>query len=431
MTGLIVWVGFFVPQTAFYLLFPAYSLLFVLYVWVAMGEQGARHTDLFVGLAIFLRLVLWFAFPNLSDDVYRFIWDGRLLLAGYNPFDYLPRQLMEEPPEGFVPDQALFQALNSKDYFTVYPPMAQAVFALATWVFPDSWYGSAWLMKLPLVFCDIGNVLLIRYLLIKSNKPASLVLWYALNPLILLEISGNLHFEGLMLFFFLLAWILLLRRKNGLAMLVYAFSVAAKLLTLLYVPLMLRRWEKGRRLFYPFLLTLLLALLFLPFFNATFGANLFQSLDLYFRRFEFNASFYYLFRELGFWWSGYNKIALIGPSLSGLFVFLLAIQVWREREPEWQNWMTAVSVTHSLYLLGSTTIHPWYLSFLIAGVPFTGFRYAVVWSYLSYLSYHTYSHPDFSEHPGFLWLEYGITLPLMGYEWYRHFKSRAGSVISR
>jgi len=417
LTVLLVWMGFFAGQADFLSLFPAYSLFFLGYIWLSSGSFALTGYRSLLWWAIGLRLMLWFAFPGLSDDVYRFIWDGRLLAAGYNPFDFLPEALMEKPPTGFVPDPELFARLNSPGYFTVYPPLAQGIFAFAARVFPDQLYWTAWLMKLPLVVSDIGNIFLIKALLRHLNRPAALVWWYALNPLILLEISGNLHFEGLMLFFFLLAWWGLLKGRPGWAVLAMALSVATKLLTLLYLPGMLRRLEPRRRLMVLLALTGLIALLFVPFFNASFAANLGQSLDLYFRKFEFNASFYYLFRQLGFAVSGYNRIALIGPALSFFFVGFLAIYTWMEKQPDWKNWFSAVLLTHTLYLWCSTTVHPWYLTFILAAVPFTGYRYPVVWTYLIYLSYATYANYPYRENTIALVLEYGLVIPVALYEW--------------
>lgn len=418
MTFLVIWIAFGIEQMDFGLLFPAYSLLFAGYVWIA-ASPGKKHTSFFLALAVFLRLLLLFAFPNLSDDVYRFIWDGRLIAAGYNPFGYLPRDLVEQPPPDFLPDRELFELLNSPDYFTVYPPLAQGVFAFAAYIFPEDIYWSAFLMKVPLIALDIGNVWLIMGLLKWLDRPVSSVLWYALNPLILLEISGNLHFEGVMLFFFLLSWLALLQGRQLPAMVAFGLSVASKLLTLLFVPAMFRRFPEGARIRTLFFLSIITGLLFLPFFNLTFLSNLGQSLDLYFRSFEFNASLYYLLRSVGYVMSGYNRIGVIGPGLSLVFVLLLVLLVWRERKPDWQNWFVPVVLIQTLYLFFSTTIHPWYLSFLIAGLPFTGFRYPLVWSYLVYLSYFAYSREPFAESGLLLSLEYGIVIPLMLVEWYR------------
>ena len=419
LTGLLAWMGFFAGQADFFLLFPAYSAYFVGYIWLS-GDNFARVPyRLLLFWAIGLRLMLWFAFPGLSDDVFRFIWDGRLLAAGHNPFDATPELLMQQPPPGFAPDPALFAELNSPAYFTVYPPLSQAIFAGAALVFSDQLYWSAWLMKLPLVAADIGNIFLMRSLLQRLGRPVSLVWWYALNPLILLEISGNLHFEGLMLFFFLLGWLALISSRPGWAALALSLSVGTKLLTLLYVPALLRRLTARARWWFPVLLTVFIAVLFVPFLNASFGTNLGQSLDLYFRKFEFNASFYYLLRELGFAWSGYNRIALMGPALSAVFVGLLLIHTFTEKQPRLENWATAVLLIHTLYLWSSTTVHPWYLTFVLACVPFTGFRYPVFWSYLIYLSYATYMDAPYRENPIALVLEYGSVIPLALYEWRR------------
>ncbi|MEQ9229236.1 MAG: hypothetical protein RIF46_01035, partial [Cyclobacteriaceae bacterium] len=79
-----------------------------------------------------------FATPSLSDDFYRFIWDGRLLAHGIHPFAELPGFYLD--PSLNIPgiDQSLFDNLNSKEYFTIYPPFAQLIFLISVLIFPKS-----------------------------------------------------------------------------------------------------------------------------------------------------------------------------------------------------------------------------------------------------------------------------------------------------
>ena len=135
--------------------------------------------------------------PNLSDDYLRFIWDGRLLAHGYNPYLYLPTQLVHTAlgsSAGLT--DSLFQGLNSPRYFTVYPPLNQAFFGLAAWLFPTNLLGTIISLRIPILLADLGSIYLLAKLLRRFGKNPNLSLLYGLNPLVILELTGNLHFEA-------------------------------------------------------------------------------------------------------------------------------------------------------------------------------------------------------------------------------------------
>ncbi|MEL6718570.1 MAG: hypothetical protein AAFP82_07630, partial [Bacteroidota bacterium] len=202
----IVYLGYSVGQNDFWQMLPAFMLAFGIYVFVLISKiNNTDSLHFWIGVAVILRFALLFGLPNLSDDIYRFIWDGRLLQNGINPFDHLPSYYLQQGilPEGIT--QELYQQLNSPEYYTIYPPIAQLSFYIATWLFPNSILGSAIVMKLILFAFECGNVWLLLRLLPLFGFAQRNVLIYALNPLLVLEITGNLHFEGAMIFFLLLA----------------------------------------------------------------------------------------------------------------------------------------------------------------------------------------------------------------------------------
>src|SRR5436190_18183056 len=98
----------------------SYALLFLLYLWIIRKESDVSFW--IVG-AMIIRFVLLASWPSLSDDFYRFVWDGRLMNAGFNPFTSIPADMVLRGLPGL--DQNLFEELNSKNYYSVYPPVAQ------------------------------------------------------------------------------------------------------------------------------------------------------------------------------------------------------------------------------------------------------------------------------------------------------------------
>lgn len=435
---------------------------------VLVYRPVAKRLSWLIGLGIILRVALVFAFPLLSDDVYRFIWDGHLIAAGENPFAHLPAYYLEAGHQVPGLTQELFDLLNSPDYYTIYPPVAQGVFTAAAWLSPGSWYGAAVVMKLFLLACELGSVWLLWQLLgarpqdakegLKSREtPATNLLYYWLNPLIIVEITGNLHFEGAMVFFLLLAYYLLQRSKWAAAAAAMAASVASKLLPLMLLPLLIRRlwqrsspqkkttlstgekmafwesdphfsgvsfsaWIKSGKRFYIFSVAFGITCLFffLPFLlSPDFIAGFQSSLELYQQKFEFNASLYYLARAYGYYQVGWNQIATIGPSLAKAAAGGILLMALLDRRSGWPSLPDGWLWAFVLYLLCATTVHPWYLSVPIVLCCFTRWRFPLVWSFLIMLTYTNYITEPYRENLWLVGFEYLVVVGFAGWELWR------------
>ncbi|MBX2871811.1 MAG: hypothetical protein KTR30_06925 [Saprospiraceae bacterium] len=441
MLAALLYLGLRVEQSDFYPLIGIYSFLFLAYLWIYRTCK-IPELGFWLGLAILVRLSLVFLFPLLSDDVYRFIWDGRLVTNGYNPFNYLPSTLITEGPVVPGLDQSLYEALNSPEYFTIYPPIAQATFAVATYLFPDSLYGAAVVMKLFLFAFEVGSLILILQLLLHWELPLKNSLLYALNPLIIIEVCGNLHYEGAMVFFLLLSIWLVVKGRFWLSSAMLAFSVASKLLPLMFFPFWVKRlgherkgnrsmgllqqlWQAiisidfKRNLLYFLLCFIILLALFFPLLNGVFVQNFGDSIGLYFQKFEFNASVYYLLRWVGYQTKGYNLIATIGPRLAlGTFTGIILLFLW-ERKVDWKSLPLKLLWAICLYLLFTTTVHPWYTSLPIVLCLFTRFRFPILWSGLIYFTYINYSYPVYHENLTIVAIEYSLVFALFLFELFR------------
>lgn len=396
-------------QRDFDLILVLFAPAFTLYIWLYQ-KANSENFYLFLAAAVIIRLLLLPAQPNLSDDIYRFIWDGRLIIQGYNPFDQLPGFYLT--PENAAPGLSaeLYAKLNSQQYFTVYPPVAQGVFAFASFVFPDSETGATLVIRAVLIGFEAGTIAILPRLLAFWNFPRERALLYALNPLVILEITGNLHFEGAMVFFFVAGLrFLQIGRTNG-AALAIAGAVASKLIPLMFFPFFIRRlflMGGWRSLFVFFALAgLAILLLFMPLLNGLFLQNIGESLALYFRQFEFNASLYYIERWLGFQLTGYNQIALIGPPLALLAAGFILIRTLIDRGADWKSLPGLCLWAIVFYLVCTTTVHPWYLILPLALSLFTRWRFPVLWSGLVVLTYAHYWDGAFRENYGLIAFEY-------------------------
>lgn len=414
------YLGTQVSQREFLQILVGFVGLSALVLWIYREADERGQVLFWVAVGLAARGSLLFSVPQLSDDYFRFIWDGRLAIQGIHPFAALPS---EYAAQGFpVPglDADVYGQLNSPEYHTVYPPVAQAVFASACFLFPDSMAGSVFVMKLFLWTMEAGVCWLLWRLLVHWQMPLRNILLYALHPLAIIEITGNLHFEGAMIFFFLLALWWAVRGRMALSAAGLALSFASKMLSLLALPFLLRIWGWKRTLLYGLVFAGVTALLFAPLIDLEVLRHFGGSLNLYFRQFEFNASVYYIARWIGYEISGHNRVALIGPVLAATAALsMLAIALWPRRN-ELKQWPGFLLTAITIYLFLGTTVHPWYLCLPLALSVLCRYKYAVLWALVAVLSYHKYATPDQQEKLWVTALEYLSVIGMMLWEWRRH-----------
>ncbi len=438
----IVLLAYLPQQGDFPLIAGLYGGAFLLYFWVvfAVEKEGDAEASFsfrqWMWVAVLARVALLWGMPNLSDDIYRFIWDGRLGAQGLDVFAHLPTWYMQPGHEVPGLTRELFERLNSPEYFTIYPPVAQAVFRLAAWLFPESIWGSTLVLRIFLLWCELGSLYLLPRILQRLKLPPSRSLLYALNPLVIVEITGNLHFEGAMIFFFLLFVWLWLAGRHGLSAAAMSLSIGAKLLPLMFLPLLAARMRERvfwlspnagargpvfRAMLWFLMLGGFLLILFYPFWGPFFATHFGESLDLYFRRFEFNASVYYVLRWLRYLQLGYNDIHRLGPLLGvAVALGILGMALWSLRRrfasmEEGMLFFLRQSLwAFVLYLVLATIVHPWYLSMPVLLAVFSRRSFPLWWSYAITWTYINYSYPGgYHENLWVVALEYGSVLAVL------------------
>jgi len=374
-----------------------------------------------VGFGVLSRLIFLFALPNLSQDYFRFLWDGRLLAEGVNPYISFPQQFISAENFTIVPQALqLVEGMGSLSAgnFTNYPPVSQLIYWFSGIVAPKSILGGVVLIRVVLILADVVSLFFIRKILLRLELPQHRVLWYFLNPLVIIELTGNLHFEGLMVCFLAVAFWLLILKKYTWAAVLFGLSVSVKLLPLVLLPLFFNYFRKNKELglkklllFYGITGTTILVT-FLPFLSTEFLQHFSSSVGLWFSKFEFNASIYYVIRWIGFQTIGWNIIGTVGKILPVLVLLMvLGLSLFRKNNSE-EKLFTAMLFALSLYLLFATTVHPWYLITVLFLAVFTKYNYMWVWSFTVILSYLAYTEQGFQEN---LWVVAAEYLIVIGY----------------
>ena len=411
--GIVMLFLFYIPQRTDHIALLGAVLLASILQWVIWTYWKDKDIPISKGwiLAALGVVVLW-APAHLSEDVYRFYWDGQLLVHGIHPYAYTPTEILELKlsSEFKVTLHQIYPFLNSPDYYSVYPPVSQYLFGSLVWMAGKSFWVFTILFRATLLIC-LGIVLYFTKLLLQSFQiPTGQVIVLALHPLIWIEGIGNFHFELTQLALISAALWVLHTKRIFLSGILWGLAVWIKLLPLMLLLFIWRYLPSKEFIYFLTGLTLISIGCVWPLWDTEVWLNIGKSLDLYFRTFEFNASIYYLARWLGFMYKGYNLIHIIGPLLAlgvACTGFLIA---WRQRSGERIDFYAACSWIFFIYFMFATTIHPWYLMTPLLFAMFVRHYFIWVWSIIVLISYTAYMPTKIEEQNAVLLVEYMILI---------------------
>jgi hypothetical protein len=359
-------------------------------------------------LAALLRLLFLFSQPALSDDFYRFYWDGLVVMEGINPYHYLP----EAVPLDFAEKGYLLNNMNSPQYYSVYPPLLQYCFALSAFL-ASSLTGFYLVFRLIILGMEaFGLYFFYKLLRLKESK---MIWWlvYALNPLIIIEFAGNLHPEAMAIGLLMPALYYFNRNRTFLTAVFLTLAINLKLLPLLFVLPLYFKYSL-RQFFQLTVVVFVLSLLLCwPYLDLQGVENFSRSLQLYIQRFEFNASLYYLGRYLMELSWGYADIRIMGPFLSGLSVIFLFAWTYAFRK---QSMALLWLGIFTIYFLFTPIVHPWYITTLLFLGVLQKQRWVIAWSIAVFISYSAYAQFPYAENYWLIAFEYLLVLGVFLYE---------------
>ena len=369
-------------------------ILLAVALYVAEREELRISPATILIFALAARLLFVFLSPGLSDDLYRYLWDGLQTLHGNNPYALSPAASIPFDPSS----AAILKKVNHPQYCTIYPPGAQAIFAGGA-----ALGGSVVGFKLLLVGLDMATCSVIMALLASMNLPLWRTILYAWHPLPVIEIAWSGHIDGGAILFLLISLLFVIypaNKKEGTAAMPFrwkgliraaaagaalALSVLTKLIPLIYLPLLFSAAAARFTLAAAGIVTVtLLSLLFLPDL-----AHMLTSLDIYLRNWEFsNAAFRSLRTLLG---SG-DLARSICAFLLTLTIAAATVSFVRKRHgraiPSASDLAASLYVVSLAFCLFTPTLHPWYALYLVAFLPFAAGPAGLVLSWTVFLSYH-------------------------------------------
>lgn len=212
------------------------SVAYLVAVWSVWSGGSSRR--LLIGIAavaLLMRLPLVFTPPYLSSDVYRYVWDGRVLASGINPYRYVPA----DPHLEALRDPDVFPEINrARTAVTIYPPAAEAIFLAVTRV-----NASVTAMKAAMVGFEIITFVLLVRLLAAAALPTGRVAVYAWHPLLLWEFAGNGHIDAALIAFVVSTFWAVRHRRSLLAGLFLACATLTKFYPAVLLPALYHRWD--------------------------------------------------------------------------------------------------------------------------------------------------------------------------------------------
>mgnify|MGYP001180535473 FL=1 len=390
-----------------------FGILFVLF-WSIHRQIKTWKQLLFLGLLF--RLVFICATPNLSQDFYRYLWDGNLMGMGINPYLHTPKEVVELVQFPF--SSVLYEKMGflSNVNYSNYPPLSQYLFQGMAFFSQKNLFGGIIFLRFIYFMFEMLLFFLGKNLIKTLKLSPNLASWYFLNPLLIIETYGNLHGEGVMCGIFLLGLGFLFQKRVFFSALLFGISIAFKLFPLLFLPLFYFYFRRKRRLLFFGIITTTVFLFFLPFSNENTALNYWKTLNLWFNTFEFNASLFYLLRAIGFELVGFNIIKIVGLIMPFFLITSIGYISLRNRNPTDIQILKNLLWVCSLYLFTATTVHPWYVISLVALGLLSGYLFPLVWSATVFLSYTAYGLPEFEESAVALVLEYSIVYACLAYE---------------
>jgi hypothetical protein len=213
-------------------------ILYLAAAFLILTQPVDRFTfPIILTVAIACRLATLFAEPYLSSDIYRYVWDGIVQHAHISPYRYVPG----DPALAFLraPHQDIFDNINRRDYaHTIYPPIAQALFYLITWISPTVTF-----MKTVMVLFEGVTIYALITLLHRLGIRREQALLYAWCPLLIWEIAGSGHLDSAAMAFIALALLARYRKRPILTGLFLALAVLLKFYPLILLPALYRRGD--------------------------------------------------------------------------------------------------------------------------------------------------------------------------------------------
>ncbi len=342
----------------FFLVLYSFITYFTFQIVKKIKIYDSNHIFLIFILFIIIKILFIFKTPILSDDIYRYLWEGKIFLHGINPYLYPPNsiKLINFRDE-------IFNHINHKNLPAIYPPFMIFFNSIVV-----SISNSIKFYKFILFLFDILTFFIILLLLNEAKINIKYGLCYFINPLTVIEIEWSGHNDIIMIFFFLLALYFLIKNKLIKSTFFYSISILSKFIYLVFIKDFLKNFKS-------FIVFSIIVLISYSFFLS--NQKIFYSLDIYLKTWEFNGS---IFKILKFFIKNNEITRLILLFLFGIYWSIINFKI--------KNIYKKLFFLIIGFILFSPTVHPWYGLWIL---PFICFNFYIeIYTFLLFLPFSYY-----------------------------------------
>lgn len=312
-------------------------------LWLAIGALLARMLVLFGADTA----------TQISPEVYRYVWEGKLVAHGYNPYVLPP----ESAGGRAMADETFYPRCSQPELSSAHPPLAQFLFVAAYLLHNDSIHGFRLLSVLAELLTLLGLVILAAPVIERRPFWSWSILIYAFSPLVMLEFLLSNHVDILAMPFFVFGLISLRRDYAAPAGILLALTALVKLSALIFVPVILMHFVGRKKLYFLAGLLPPLVLLYVPFLPEA-GSSILDNVLEHLLLPGFNSSAYAL-------------IELVAPSVESartifgallLAVVAAAAYPLRDRVPQVSRRLFIVA---GAYVILTPSLFPWHLVWIM------------------------------------------------------------------
>ncbi len=375
---------------------------------IKTGKAAEFKLPLLIILSgIIFRLTLFGTLPSTSPDVYRYVWEGKIIVNGFNPYASPP----SSPQLTQLHSRELPAKVTFKNMTAIYPPFAQTVFAASYLISGEKLLG----LKLIYLLSEIITMLFLLLLLYLKKKNLNLIILYAWLPLVIMEFFINAHLDPIGIMLLVVTLYMLESGKEFLSAIPFALSVLTKFYPLIIFPLLIKKLGLRKTIVFAAIFAAISIIFLIPF--NLIDINNFRSLFAYLSRWEFNGSAYKLIK---FILNNGTQAHIVCGLLLTASIGVISIL--------YKDFLKASAGVFICFIIFSATVYPWYLGWMAAINPFVEFYSVLSFFFTINLSNFTPLGEVWKEYPRLILIQYSVFYLFLIYDLY---KSKAFNVFRK
>ena len=400
------------PVAIFGSMFIAASMMYAVMAWTLFRvEVPTKVLFSIVAVALVLRLSFINAGPIGSEDVYRYIWDGKVEASGINPYLYTAL----DPRLNALHSPLLPAAMNHADLKTIYFPLSEWIFYVCYQLSGEALWG----YKTVFLIAEFGTIGALVLFLSMLNVPRKFILLYSLCPLPIFEFAVDAHLDVVGVCLFLFSLFFYLKERKLLSYILLGLSMSIKPVGLILLPAMLFLEKGWRNKLYALLIPLVtVGVQFLPYIVTS---NPFETLLAFTKDWSFNGA---VFEALNLYFHDNQPSRLWCAGLLGILILMLNFRR--------KDFLETVYFSLLLLMLLSPVVHPWYVNWVAVLLPimrrWSGIAFAAGVSLTSFTVMNYKLTGLWEQYPIVLVIEYLPVILLTAVELRDYFAKGGGSI---